>query len=298
MFIPTPLLQIPHVTATQVVREEVRVRLQTGTLTVLPPPTADTSLLFTISPTLAFPLSRSNSSVAVSATNPNLYLFHCVAGNIELTLPNNVDPALALRLEEILVEHGFLSTGLAADADDVAGTLRDAAARTAARIGGYAKQRVENREEVEPEEAALFSDRMKGAMEATVEGTGKATEVTGKLGRAVESAAESIGKWIGGMMPKQENGAEEGVVKGSFKGAAEGATVLGGGVAESVKTVSNAVGEGASAVVAHEHGPEAKEMVDEARTVAGNVGSVAMDVVADTSVAKVAIEAAGKTSRE
>jgi hypothetical protein len=272
--------------------------LKTGTLTILPPPTADTSLLFTMSPTLAFPLSRRNSSAAVSATNPNLYLFNCVAGSIELTLPHNVDPGLALRLEEILVEHGFLSTGLAADADDVAGALRDAALRTAERVGGYAKQRVENREEVEPWEEAHFSDRTKGAMAATVEGTGKAAEVTGKVGRAVEGAAESVGKWIGGIMPKQKEGTEEGVVRGGFKSATEGATVLGGGVAESVKTVSKAVGEGNSAVVAHERGPEAREMVDEARKVTGNVGSVALDVVADTSVVKVAIEAAGKTARD
>jgi hypothetical protein len=61
----------------------------------------------------------------------------------------------------------------------------------------------------------------------------------------------------------------------------------------SVARVSSGVGKGTSTVVEHEHGQEAKTLVDQGREAMGNVGAVAVDAVTGISVVWNAGEAGG-----
>ena len=311
MTTPTPLLQIGSVSATQLIGNN-RLPLCTGILTLLPPPTPSCRLLLTVGATLALPLDHA-STVGTSTAKPHAYLFTCIlpslsaleppnsAAAIEITIPpGEENDALALKLEEVLVENGYLMTGLEADVEDVAGALRDTATGVVETVKGYAQGRVERREEVEPKEEREFSDTTKKVVSGTVEGTGKTAEVTRKVGRAISGAAESVGEWVGGMMHEKKGG-EDGIVRKSAEGAAEGVTVVAEGVTDrlvrstseqvqavltvnSVTRVSSAVGKGTSTVVEHKHGQEAKELVDQGREATRNVGAVAVDVVTGPSV--------------
>ncbi|KAF8542936.1 hypothetical protein BDD12DRAFT_875631 [Trichophaea hybrida] len=139
--------------------------LTTGTLSLATPPSPlspPPKLLLQInspsSRTCTLPLTTSTSipSTSIPSTSipsdSNLTYRITTVDNltITLTLPADVSSAVALKFEEILVAHGFLSTGLVADADDVAGTLQDSAARTTEKLQNYTSQRVETREFVEP----------------------------------------------------------------------------------------------------------------------------------------------------
>lgn len=241
MTTPTPLLQIDSVKATQLIGTS-RLPLCTGMLTLLPPPTSNCRLLLTVGATLALPLDHA-STVGTSVANPQTYLFTCIlpapsalepsnsVAAIEIAIPPGAEnDALALRLEELLVQYGYLTTGLEADADDVAGALRDSATGVAERVKGYAQERVEQREQVEPGEETKVSETTGKVAKGMVAGTAKAAEVTGMVGRAISGAAESVGEWVGGMMPEKKKGEENGIVAESAKGAAEGVVV----VAESV----------------------------------------------------------------
>ncbi|KAF8542935.1 hypothetical protein BDD12DRAFT_823397 [Trichophaea hybrida] len=88
------------------------------------------------------------------------------------------------------------------------------------------------------------------------------------------------------MMPgKREEDGEDGVVKEAAKGAVEGVGIIGAGTAGSARKVAGTMGESASRIAEHEHGTEAKEMVDGGREATANVGKVVYDVTTGTSVA-------------
>jgi hypothetical protein len=242
MSTPTPLLQIDSVKATQLIGSW-RLPLCTGMLTLLPPPTPKCRLLLTVGATLALPLDDA-SAVGTSTANPQTYLITCTlpapsalepsnsVAAIEIAVPpGEENDVLALKFEEVLVEHGYLTTGLAADADAIAGALRDTAAGVAEKVKGYAQGRVEAREEVEPEEETEFSGTTKKVAAGAVTGTGKAAEVTGKVGAAIGNAAESVGEWVGGMVPEKKE-REDGIVRESAKGAAEGVVVVAEGITD------------------------------------------------------------------
>ncbi|KAF8247018.1 hypothetical protein K440DRAFT_601574 [Wilcoxina mikolae CBS 423.85] len=286
---PSPFLSIPSVTATQLIGP-LTTPLTTGTLSLTTPPPALSPppklLLQITSPSLrTYTLPLIASSTILSDSKLTYRITTVDNLTITLTFPAYVSSSAALKFEELLVAHGFLSTGLVADADDVAGALRDSAARTAEKLQNYTSQRLETRECVEPWEEKEYSERAKKVMGGTVEGTGKAAEITGRVSGAVSGAAEKVGEWIGGMMPgKKEGGKEDGVVKEAAKGAVEGVGIVGAGIAESALKVAGTVGESASRIAEHEHGPEAKKMVDGGREVMANVGKVVYDVTTGTSV--------------
>lgn len=200
----SPLVQIPSVSATQLIGTE-RTPLQSGTLTLtLPPPPTPTKLLLTIG-TLTIPLT---SSSIVGTKNSLTYLFTLELSAestafIEVTLPPSADDETtevskaATEFEGVLVGYGFLNAGLAADADDMARAVKDAAARTAAKLTAKTDARVEGRDGVEEYEEARFSDTTHKIVNGTVEGSGKLAELSGKISSAVGSATFEAGKWVG-----------------------------------------------------------------------------------------------------
>lgn len=229
------LATVPNVRVDQIL-DTTSQHITTGTLSVLPgtdfttPPSA---LLLQIigAHTLTFPLTAvtvvlTDADKRYRITNDDL--------KICLILPPDVsnEDNNALKFEKVLVEHGFLTTGLVADADDIAGALKDSAMRTAEAIKSYATDRVDRREEVEPYEETHYGGRTKTVVDSTVQGTGKVAEVTGKIGEAVTSGAESVGKWAGSMMPEKEQGGEKGIVRETASEAATGAVVVGDGIAQ------------------------------------------------------------------
>ncbi|KAI5816385.1 hypothetical protein BZA77DRAFT_312785 [Pyronema omphalodes] len=295
------LATVPNVRVDQIL-DTASKHITTGTLSVLPgsdftSPPSSLLLQITGAHTLTFPLTATtvvltDSDKRYRITNDDL--------KICLILPPDVsdEDNNALKFEKVLVEYGFLTTGLVADADDIAGALKDSAVRTAEAIKSYATDRVDRREEVEPYEETHYGERTKKIVDSTVKGTGKAAEVTGKIGEAVTSGAESVGKWAGSMMPEKEEGGEKGIVRETASEAATGAVVVGDGIAQSVGTVTGAIGDATSKIAEHEKGPEAKEMVEKGREIVGNVGDVAYDVTVGTSVVWHAGEAGVAAARD
>jgi hypothetical protein len=232
---PSPLISISSVTATQLTGP-VATPLTTGTLYLTTPPPALSplpKLLLQISSlssrTYTLPLTASTS---IFSDSERTFLINTDDLTTTITFPTTVSSSTALKFEKILLAHGFLSTGLVADADDIAGAMRDSATKTVEKLQSYTSRRVQTRERAEPWEEKEYSERAKKVMSGTVDGTDKAAEVTGRVGRAVSSAAESIGEWVGGIMPGKKEGQEGGVAKEAVKGAVEGMGVVGAGAAE------------------------------------------------------------------
>ncbi|KAI5801154.1 hypothetical protein EDC01DRAFT_780880 [Geopyxis carbonaria] len=286
-------VQIPSCTATQIVGDS-RIPFATGTLTLRPSPLTQLSHKLILSvqaagkSALTLPL---NADAVVGTTGPRTYLFTIptVDGDtgvvLEVVLPPTVDDtrhadnAAALALEEMLVEHGFLNTGLVADADDAARALQEGAAKVAGRVGGYVDWRVGRSMGVEKE----YGEGTKRRVHAAVDGSQKAAEATGRATEAVAGVAEGAGEWVGAKVGGG-GGGERSLPGEALKQGVEATGVLAGGVAGAVGKVGGSVGEGASRVAEAEKGPEAKELVDGGREVAGNVGKVGVDLVTGTSV--------------
>jgi len=323
---PTPYLLIPSVSAAQVVGSQ-RIHLQKGTLTLSPPPPSTKSptatspdaadsdpvkLLITISPSVAIPLT-SSSIVGTHKDQPLSYLFTLPISSspgdgqgspddgtniafIQIDLPETCnDPATpdaeaATAFEALLVEHGFLTAGLVADADDMSRAVKEAAAKAAANVRRYTNKRTEG-DPVSPEDAHHFSNVTKKVVSGTTEGTGKAAETTGMvtdaMGNAVIGAGEYVGEKVGGIgasevAPKEEV-REESIPTQAVKQGMEATKVAFGGVADGSAHVTHTIGDSYSRIAEHEQGPEAKELVEESRTATGNVGSIAADVITGTS---------------
>lgn len=127
-----PLVQIPNVSAAQLVGSE-RIILKSGTLTLtLPPPDSPGVKLLLNIGTLTIPLSEHS---VVGTKNSLTYLFTLPlsatdTGFVEVTLPPSADDETtevsraATEFEGVLVGYGFLKVGLVADADDMARAVK------------------------------------------------------------------------------------------------------------------------------------------------------------------------------
>lgn len=279
--LPEQLLSIPGCTLHQILPTE-NVSIATGTLAISE---ADENLLLELPPVI-FPLST-DTSVRTHRSDETKYRFtiplHSLTkgspatdekADILLTLPADVEPAVADRFEGLLVEHGFLTTGLVADADDAVGWIQSAAARVVDAVGGYAKHRVESREQVELGEELHPSDTAKKVSAGVRDGTGAAADATGTVVGAISNFTKKAGEWVGERVSFGETARE----------AVEAGDALGTGITEASKGATGAVGDSMATVVEHEKGTEAKKVVDEGRETMGNVGQVGMDVAVGTSV--------------
>ncbi|TGZ84516.1 hypothetical protein EX30DRAFT_360563 [Ascodesmis nigricans] len=305
-----PLLTIPSATLTQVIpSSSQRVPLHSGLLTVstpLPSTGNDTKLLLELAGFI-LPLTTS-TQVRAHAKDEGRYLITLPlppvsssppttdtddtgdTGMVELTLPAFLDPSSSLRFEQLLVTYNFLTTGLAADADDVVSSLQSAAASVVDAVGGYARGRVQRRERVEAAEEVRYSDVTHDVVDAVAERSGGAKKATERAAGAVEGAGRKAGGWVG-----ENVGAGEGV-----RGVVEAVETL-GGVGEAVRAVAGTVGEAGAAVVENEKGAEARGVFDGVRKTTGNVAGVVGDVMAGTSVvwqAGVAATGVGKEGED
>lgn len=197
------------------------------------------------------------------------------------------------------MDYGFLKAGLVADADDMARAVKETAAVAAAGLVRHTDERIAARSPVEEDEVRHFSDKSRKAMGATVRGTGKVAETTAKVTDAVGDAAISAGEWTGqkistigggGAAGTSEGGdavepkKEDSLPKEAVKQTLDAAGVAVEGIGESMGKVAGTVGESWSRIAEHERGPEAKEMVEQGREAAGNIGKAAVDLTTGTSV--------------
>ena len=278
---PEQLLSIPDCTLHQILSTE-NVSIASGTLTISK---TGGNLLLELPP-VAFPLSA-DSSVRTHRSDETKYRFtiplHSLTktspatderADILLAQPADVEGAVADRFEQLLVEHGFLTTGLVADADDAVGWIQSAAAKVVDVVGGYAKHRVESREAVEPGEELHPSDTTKKVVAGARDGTGAVADATGTVAGAISNLTKKAGVWVGERVGVGETTRE----------AVKAADELGTGVAEASKEATGTVGDSVATVVDHEKGTEAREVVDEGRETVGNVGQVGKDVAVGTSV--------------
>lgn len=204
----SPLVQIPNVSATQLIGPS-RIPLKSGilTLTLHPPtPTTTTKLLLNID-TLTIPLSADST---VGAKNSLTYLFAfplsaVETGFVEITLPQSADDETtevskaATEFEGVLVGYGFLTAGLLADAEDMTWAVKEAAGRAAGKVSAKTDARVESGEG-DGDGGTRFSERTHRVVGGAVEGSGKLAEVSGRISSAVSGATFEAGKWVGGQL--------------------------------------------------------------------------------------------------
>ncbi|RPA99036.1 hypothetical protein L873DRAFT_1684980 [Choiromyces venosus 120613-1] len=310
----TLLLSIPNVTAVQIV-DKTKIPLTTSTLSIsLPPPAASTSskatatteakLLLSIPP-LTIPLTP--TSLAGSKP-PSTYLVTTPLPSsssssddnkqqqpqtafIELSIPP--DSPHLLRFEEILVEHGFLEKGLVADADEVATAVRSAAATGAEKISGATQERLVNRDGVEPDEETRFSEVTRKTVHGGAEVTGKIASVARRVDEAASGAAFEAGEWVGekvgGVMPASTTATpgttEKSLPREAVSQGIDAVGVAAGGVGEGASHITSTLATSTSKIAEHEHGAEAKDLIDTSCQTAGNIGQVAVDATVGTSAA-------------
>lgn len=244
-------------------------------------------------------------------------------GVVEITLPRAADDETtevakaATEFEGVLVGYGFLAVGLVADADDMVRAVREAAGRAAGKLSAKTDARVEGGERGG---GTRFSDTTHRIVGSVAEGGGKLAEVSGRISSAVSGATFEAGRWVGGKFgggpPVEQNSEEKGrksLPRETVEQALEAAGVAASGLEQgygfyqlrccsescsdvlviSAACVSSTVGESASRTAEHEHGEEAKELVEGARKAAQDAGKVVVDATLATS----AVWQAGEAGR-
>lgn len=281
--------------ATQIVGA-TRIPFATGTLRLRDSPTPPAKLVLSID---AATVALTAGSI-VGTTGARTYVFtvpEADAGAVlEVTLPATADDAAhadsgaALALEELLAAHGFLATGLVADADDTARSVHEGAARVAGRVGAYVDWRVGRSMGVDTD----VDERTKQRMQTAVHASQSAADATGRATAGVARAAEGAGEWVGHKVPQTGDAS---LPREAARQGAQATEVLAAGVAGAAGEVGGSMADGASRVADAEKGPQAKALVDDVRHVACNVGSAAADLVTGTSVAWHAGEAGMAAAR-
>lgn len=208
---------------------------------------------------------------------------------MELTLPDYTDASTATRFEELLVEHGFLSTGLVADADDIVGAIQEVAHKVVESVGGFTRRK---EAEIEVKEDGIkVPGAVKGVVGSVKKGTGAAADMTGRVGEVVGEKVGAAGGWVGAKLGVDSR-------EGAVKEVVDAGSVLTGGIGEAGRGVAGAVGDAVETGVRKDLGEEPAEVVGDLRGVTGDVGSVAKDLWTGTSVVWQAGVAAGGVGAE
>ncbi|KAF3932843.1 hypothetical protein ABW19_dt0209433 [Dactylella cylindrospora] len=299
-----PLISIQNVKSSQIPPDSTApIPLKSGTLTLTEPlagtPT-EAKLFLTITPLptsvdttpLTIPLhpdhflgSKSGLCQTFRFKLPSVENL----GAIEVEFPEDVAEEDALSFEKVLVYNGFLKTGLVAEADDLSKKITE----TAASVASYLSRKTDERNEKTPptEEDHEFSDITKDIVGTTEQGTTKVVEATEGIGKIVSDAVYNAGAWIGSKTGVKGNSTDEpssdepkSLARETLDQTLEAGAIAGRGIGHGVTTVGSEIGESASKMAEHDHGSEAKELVDSTRQSGANLGYAAKDVFVGTSV--------------
>ncbi|KAK6340113.1 hypothetical protein TWF730_001885 [Orbilia blumenaviensis] len=312
-----PLVSIKDVKSSQIPPNSAApIPLKSGTLTLTEPlvgsnPTS-AKLFLTITPSA----SSADTTPLTLPIHPDFFLGSksglCQTfrfkitddlGAIEIEFPETISEEDALNFEKVMVYNGFLKTGLVAGADDFSKTI----AETANNLKNYLSRKTDERNEQAetPEKESEFSDITKEIVDTAEVATEKVAETSTTVGKTISEAVYSAGTWIGektGLNNNQDEMSSEqpkSLARETFDQTLEGAAITGRELGNGIKLVGSEIGESASKIVAHDHGDEAKNLVEGTRQTGANMGNAAVNLVEGTSVTINAAKAgAGATSGE
>ncbi|OCH85848.1 hypothetical protein OBBRIDRAFT_739112 [Obba rivulosa] len=193
---------------------------------------------------------------------------------VQITLPQGVEEAesmlsqLQTRFEQVLVDYGLLKEGVEANADELGKSVRDESAVLAQNV----------KDSVPPyltqypptTSPASFTETGHSVMASSASGTGSLAATAWQLTNAVSTAAGQAGAWVAGrFVPTTESNTE------TLQSTANAWDITSDGVSAGLSEVRSAAGDAAGKIVENDYGPEAREVLGNAATSAGNVGAVA-----------------------
>lgn len=209
---------------------------------------------------------------------------------VQIDMSPNASEESLTKFEMCLVDHGFLTVGVQADADNLSRSFLEWTGLKTRDLRSFTHDRTSSGKSTD--DPAEFSETTHKISSGAASGSASFADAATKIGDTIDTAIDNVGSFLGSKIgtkgifsgPDDDASQVKKDAKEAFSDGVESVAIVGSGIVDGAKHVGSQASQTTSQAVEHNYGADALKITEETGTAVANTASVGVTAMQQSSM--------------